>query len=117
MVQHAVSIEHSSIRISRSERARRAWLAERRKYNRLYMRAWRAQPANSAAERRNRARWHYERKLREALRRDLHVTKRAEPVCGFCRKLAPVTQIWRLEIRDLAPRGYVEVRVPYCGEC
>jgi hypothetical protein len=25
--------------------------------------------------------------------------------------------VWRLEIRDLAPRGYVEVRVPYCGEC
>jgi hypothetical protein len=116
-MRYAVSIERSSMRNGRADQARRAWLAARRRYNRLYMRAWRACPANMAAERRNRARWHYERKLRQALGNNLMCGKRAEPVCGFCRKLFPVTQVWRLEIRELAPRGYAEVRVPYCGEC
>ena len=41
----------------------------------------------------------------------------SDPYCGFCRKNRPITRVWRLEIRDLAPRGYVEIRVPYCGEC
>ena len=117
MVYRAVSVVASSIPNAGADRARRAWFAERRRYNRLYMRAWRANPANIAAERRNRERWHYERKLREALHHELHATKRAASICGFCRKHPPVMKVWRLEICDLAPRGYVEVRVPYCGEC
>jgi hypothetical protein len=116
-VHHAVSIEQSSVRTGRAYRARREWLVERRRYNRIYMRAWRAHPANIAAERRNRARWHYQRKLHEALRHPPDESKHAAAICGFCRKQAPVTMVRRLEIRDLAPRGYVEVRVPYCGEC
>lgn len=116
-MHRAVSIEHFSVRNGRDQRAGRAWLAERRRYNRIYMRAWRAHPANLAAERRNRARWYYERKLREALSSAIQAAKHAETVCGFCRKLAAVTQVWRLEIRDQSPRGYAEVRVPYCGEC
>ena len=116
-MHHAASVDQSSIRNRSACRAGRAWLAERRRYNRLYMRAWRARPANSAAERRNRTRSYYERKVRKALLAELHAPKAAEAVCGFCRKLAPITQVWRLEIRDRSPRGYVEVRVPYCGEC
>lgn len=116
-MHHALFTGHSSIRIAHGERARLVWLAERRKYNRIYMRAWRARPANLATERRNRARWHYERKVREALRHESLAGDEAQVVCGFCRKQAPVAQVWRLEICDLAPRGYAEVRVPYCGEC
>jgi hypothetical protein len=109
---------HSSDERSQTFRAQRAFLEKRRKYNRLYMRSWRADPRHQACERENRERWHYERKVREALRAQLACAGvHAVPVCGFCRKNPPVTKVWRLEIQDLAPRGFVEVRVPYCGEC
>lgn len=100
--------------LARAERARNAFLQKRRIYNRLYMRSWRADPRNRACEREHRAQWHYARKLRDF---DSHASDLGDPVCGFCHKNPPVTKVWRLEIRDLAPRGYVEVRVPYCGEC
>lgn len=104
--------------IADSARLRSALLEKRRRYNRLYMRAWRADPAHLAVERANRERWHYERKLRNALSAGVSAAeKHATFLCGFCRKLPPVTRVRRLEIRHLAPRGYVEVRVPYCGEC
>ncbi len=97
---------------------RAALVAKRRRYNRLYMRTWRANPAHLAAERANRERWHYERKLRSALKEhSAGDGDHSNPACGFCRRHPPVTKVWRLEIRDLAPRGYVEVRIPYCGEC
>ena len=99
-------------------RARQPLLEKRRRYNRLYMRSWRADPRHRARERAHRQQWHYERKLRDSLRaHHPYADDRGFPVCGFCRKHPPVTKVWRLEIRDLAPRGYVEVRVPYCGEC
>jgi hypothetical protein len=93
-------------------------LEKRRRYNRLYMRSWRADPRHRARERAHREQWHYERKLRDSLRPyDPYADDRGVPVCGFCRKHPPVTKVLRLEIRDQAPRGYVEIRVPYCGEC
>jgi hypothetical protein len=99
-------------------RTHRLFLEKRRIYNRLYMRSWRADPRHRACEREHRQQWHYARKLRDALRvHHPHANDRGCPVCGFCRKNPPVTKVWRLEIRDLAPGGYVEVRVPYCGEC
>ena len=103
---------------ARAMRARRAVLEKRRRYNRLYMRSWRADPSHQAYERANRERWHYERKLRNAMR--IHhpgFDDHGHPVCGFCRKGPVVARVPRLEIRDLAPHGYVEIRVPYCGEC
>jgi hypothetical protein len=103
---------------SEALRAQHAFIEKRRRYNRLYMRSWRADPRHQACERANRERWHYDRKIREALRAQLACADvHADPVCGFCRKSPPITKVWRLEIRDLAPRGFVEVRVPYCGEC
>ena len=109
---------HCARDLANSARLRSVILKKRRRYNRLYMRAWRADPAHLAAERANRERWHYERKLRNALSTSVSAEeKRATLFCGFCRKLPPVMRVRRLEIRDLAPRGYVEVRVPYCGEC
>jgi hypothetical protein len=102
----------------RNCRAQQVLLAKRRRYNRLYMRSWRADPRHQAYERANRERWHYERKLRSAQRnRHAYFDDRGELVCGFCRKSPVVSRVPRLEIRDFAPRGYVEVRVPYCGEC
>jgi len=103
---------------ARAMRARRAVLEKRRRYNRLYMRSWRSDPRHQEYERANRERWHYERKMRNSLRiHDPYTDDRGDPVCGFCRKSRVVTRVLRLEIRDYAPRGYVEVRVPYCGEC
>jgi hypothetical protein len=105
-------------RHEQAERAQRALLEKRRRYNRLYMRHWRADPRHQAYERANRERWHYERKLRSAQRSDYRsADKCGVPVCGFCRKSPPVMRVMRLEIREYAPRGYVEVRIPYCGEC
>ena len=95
-----------------------ALLEKRRRYNRLYMRLWRANPAHRAAELANRARWHYARKLRQALQVvGADLAQDTTLVCGFCRTAPSITKVWRLEIRDSAPGGYAEVRVPYCGEC
>jgi hypothetical protein len=108
----------STVDRRRAEWARMTFLEKRRTYNRLYMRSWRADPRHRARDRDNRERWHYERKLRDALRaQHFYSEEHAVSVCGFCRRNPPVTKVLRLEIRDLAPRGYVEVRVPYCGEC
>lgn len=101
------------------DRAReRGLLEKRRQYNRRYMRAWRADPLRQSRERENRERWNYERKLREAQSdRIPYTNERGERVCGLCRRQPPVTEIVRLQVCEGAPRGYVEVRIPYCGEC
>jgi hypothetical protein len=108
----------SSANRARARGARQALMERRRRYNRLYMRSWRADPRHQACEREHRERWHYERKLRNALRaHNPFEDDHGYPICGFCRKNPPVTKVLRLEIRDLSPRGYVEIRVPYCGQC
>ncbi len=85
-------------------------IEEKRRRNREYMRRWRADPRNRDHERASRQRWHYERKLRAA-RRD------ERPVCGLCHKRRPVCQVQRLLLVEDHPGGFVEVRVPYCGQC
>jgi len=96
----------------------RALLEKRRRYNRRYMRAWRADPLHRSRDRENRERWNYERKLREAQSdRIPYTNERGERVCGLCRRQPPVADILRLQICEGAPGGYVEVRIPYCGEC
>ena len=103
---------------AREDKGQKAFLGKRRQYNRRYMRAWRADPVHHAHERENRDRWNYERKLREARSdRIPYTNERGECVCGLCRRQAPVTEIVRLQVCDFAPRGYVEVRIPYCGQC
>jgi hypothetical protein len=79
----------------------------RRRRNREYMRAWRSQPENQERERQSRQRWHYHRKLREE-------EGARHPVCGFCHRREPIAEVVRL--RPI-PTGYVQVLVPYCGEC
>jgi len=100
------------------EKIDEAFLAKRRRYNREYMRAWRANPAHRSNERKNRERWQYERKLR-ALRspQEPFASSCGKPVCGFCRKNPPLGEIVRLQVSESAPRGYVALRIPYCGQC
>jgi hypothetical protein len=101
-----------------SQHIQEALLERRRRYNRRYMRRWRADPAHEALEREKRRQWYNERKAREARDQLLPFTNdRGEPVCGFCWKSPPVTQIVRLRICESVPQGYVEVRIPYCGQC
>jgi len=95
-----------------------ALLRKRRKYNREYMRAWRASSQHKERDRANRQRWYYERKLRRALEKVRpHRGPHGERLCGYCGKLARIDEIARLEMCELARSGYVEVRFPYCGQC
>lgn len=90
----------------------------RREYNRLYMRAWRADPHHRASELTNRQRWHYERKLRSIqCERRPFTDDSGHPVCGFCRKDPPVRVVMRLRITADAAARFVPIRVPYCGHC
>ncbi|HEY6904023.1 MAG TPA: hypothetical protein VI216_06920, partial [Candidatus Acidoferrales bacterium] len=103
---------------SRVERGNREFLKRRRIYNRLYMRAWRADPHHRERELRNRQRWHYQRKLRSVQSDHRPFTDDVgRPVCGFCRKDPPVREVMRLRISLDAAARFVPIRVPYCGNC
>ena len=86
---------------------------ERRRYNRDYMRRWRANPHNLKRERINRQHWHYLRKLRDAAMGGYG----EPPLCAFCHQRPPVCRVQRLEVVQGRPGGFVEVSVPYCGHC
>lgn len=103
---------------SRVEGCSQESLESRRTYNRLYMRAWRANPHHRECELKNRERWYYERKLRSVQRERRPFTDDSgHPVCGFCRKDPPVRVVMRLRITADAAARFVPVRVPYCGHC
>jgi CRISPR/Cas system-associated protein Cas10 (large subunit of type III CRISPR-Cas system) len=89
-----------------------AFLEKRRLYNRRYMRRRRADPSRQSAEMARRQEWHYARKIRDSKERE-----QTDRMCGFCGVKQPVTNIARLQVSEIAPYGYVTVRVPYCGEC
>ena len=103
---------------SRLEKDRKEFLEHRRAYNRLYMRAWRADPSHRVSELTNRHRWYYGRKLRSIQRDRVPFTDDyGRPVCGFCRKNPPVREVMRLRITADAAARFVPVCVPYCGHC
>ncbi len=79
---------------------------EHRRYNRAYMRRWRADPRHRDRERANRENCQYLRKLRDLAQ--------GNPMCGFCHQRPPRSKVVRL---SPVPRGYVKVLVPYCGQC
>jgi hypothetical protein len=89
-----------------------------RRYNREYMRRWRADPRNFERERdcRLRAYWRQKDKRARSQRR-LYINARGQPVCGFCWKRRPVRMAERLRICDAARGGYVKVLIPCCEEC
>ena len=112
------STGHSSDNCGALQKAESTFLERRRRYNREYMRSWRADPRHRTHERDNRKRWHYQRKVR-ALRSSYgpSASDRGQPVCGLCRKNPSLTEIVRLRISENAPHDYVEMRIPYCGQC
>lgn len=112
------STEMSSVEHAAQERTHKALLEKRRRYNRQYMRSWRADPNHRNHERKNRKRWHYERKVRAARGSYARfMNEHGEPVCGFCRKNPVQTEIVRLQVSENAPHGYVKLRIRYCGTC
>jgi hypothetical protein len=103
---------------SRDAVAREASLSAHRQYNRNYMRRWRADPSHRERENANRCRWQCERK-EHVVEEPRHpfTNWRGEKVCGFCKKRPPKSEILRLESSVTARSRYVEVLIPYCGEC
>ena len=95
-------------------------IEERRRYNRKFMRRWRADPFNHAVERKKRREWYYERQKQrppgEGPRRNC-AAEMKKGVCGLCWRRPAVTTIVRLQIREGASGEYAQVRIPYCGEC
>jgi hypothetical protein len=93
-------------------------LAARRQYNREYMRRWRSDIRNYEKEQESRERAHFARKERDALEEFPAVTNtQDESVCGICRRLPAMCEVTRLRISSRTPTGFVEVRLPYCGQC
>jgi len=93
-------------------------LAARRQYNREYMRRWRADIRNYEKEREVRERAYLARKEREVFEEFPAVARmQDESVCGICRRLPAKCEVMRLRISSRTPSGFVEVRLPYCGEC
>ena len=88
---------------------------DKRRYNREFMRRWRSDPFHRALERAKR-RQRYHSRQKQSPRRN--IAKNQNPnVCGFCWRRPAVSQIARLQMRDGGLPGYVQVRIPYCGEC
>jgi hypothetical protein len=103
---------------AREEVARRLLLRRKRQYAREYMRKWRSDPGHNELEHESRRRCYRERKLRAAAD-PLRATAKTNspPVCELCRRRPSITEVVRLRMREKAPDGYVEVRIPYCGQC
>jgi hypothetical protein len=93
-------------------------LEMKRRYNREYMRRWRADIRNHERERESRERAHVVRKLRAALEEYLSTRDaRGARVCGICGRLPAKCSVIRLRACPCMPGGFVKVRLPYCGQC
>lgn len=92
--------------------------AARRRYNRRYMRRWRADPRHRLQEHETRMRAYWGQKERRVVKqRRPYVNRRGEVVCGFCWRRPPIGMVARLRISDAARNGFVKVLIPCCGEC
>ena len=93
-------------------------LEAHRRYNREYMRCWRADPAHRERERLARKCGYPGRKERRAVKNYRPYTNlRGEPICGFCRTKCAIAEVVRLLPTRRTRTGFVEIRLPYCGEC
>jgi hypothetical protein len=92
---------------------------ERRRLNRDYMRRWRSDPRHRARERERSRFYSRERKGRAAGNccGPPYTNARGELVCGFCLWRPAVEHVTRLRISESGPDEYVEVLIPYCGDC
>lgn len=90
----------------------------RRRYNRIYMRRWRSDPRHFERELLTRLRAQFNRRVhRRYGERRLYLNRRGGPVCGFCRRRAPIKMQERLRISEAVRDGYVKVLIPCCGDC
>ena len=93
---------------------------DRRRYNREFMRRWRADPFHLAAEQAKRRERYYGGQKQRRIAQvgsSPQARKRDKELCGFCWKRRAVKKITRLQVSENAPDGYVKVRIPYCGQC
>ncbi len=90
----------------------------RSRYNREYMRHWRADPRNFERELHTRLRSQLTRRVRPMYgERRRYLNRRGRPVCGFCWHRRPIKFQERLWISEKARNEYVKVLIPCCGEC
>jgi hypothetical protein len=90
----------------------------RRRYNREYMRRWRADPQNCERERFTRLRAELQRRVRPMFGgRRLFLNRRGRAVCGFCWRGQPIKMVERLRISETEAREYMKVQIPCCAEC
>ena len=90
----------------------------KRRYNREYMRRWRADLRNYERERQRRERAHMDRKMRAAFEEDvLPRYVQGQRACGICGRLPAKGSVIRLRICPWVRSGFVRVRLPYCGQC
>lgn len=93
-------------------------LAIKRQYNREYMRRWRADIRNYEKERESRERAYLGRKQRKAYEEAPPSLNAPDPhICGICRRLPATCSVVRLRTSSNAASGFVEVQLPYCGQC
>jgi hypothetical protein len=106
------------VQSDRTDDAPFARLQGRRRYNRLYVRLWYANPAHFAQDSEKQQQWQYDRTIREAREKLLEFTNNCgERVCGFCRARLPITEVPGLRVCEEKRSGCLETRIPYCGEC
>jgi hypothetical protein len=90
----------------------------RRRYNREYMRRWRADPRNFERELHTRLRAQLTRRVRPMYgERRLYLNRRGRPVCGFCWQRRPIKFQERMRISEETRNEFVKVLIPCCGEC
>jgi hypothetical protein len=104
---------------SRASQSRGEKLIERRRAcNRAYMRRWRADPRHTSREQLHRRRSYHNRKLRMAKKAEgRYRNLQGELFCGFCRRRPSIMHVKRLKTSAANGSRYVEIRIPYCGEC
>lgn len=102
-------------RFTRAEKRRRRL---RKKYNRSYMRQWRAnaqpKPEKKSCRRGTNPRCPQGRFLPKS---QSHPERHGSPLCGICGRVQAICAVTRLEITQESPGGFRIVRVPYCGSC
>ncbi|MGH9714102.1 MAG: hypothetical protein ACRD5M_12465 [Candidatus Acidiferrales bacterium] len=96
----------------------RATIEMHRRYNRVYMRRWRADPRHHERERLARVRAQIDRTVHPRYGgRRLFLTRRGRAVCGFCWRGQPVKMVERLKITETTPGEFLRVHIPCCVEC
>jgi hypothetical protein len=104
-----------SRRLSRAEKRRRRL---RKKYNRSYMRQWRANSQSKPKKRRRRRRTNPRGAQGRFQTKSKSRPKRhGLPLCGICGRVQATCAVTRLQITQDTPSGFRVVHVPYCGVC